>query len=234
MGSPSTRSPLPPSPRTRVSRPLWPRAPRRLPSLPDLLRRAPEGALSGEPTKLVTFVSIAGVEIEDPGGVGLGARLHRARKLVMPVGLRGAAEVLERAAECVMRVVVGRRELLDDRPELALGVLPAGEAEVGDPEGLPDRRLLRLEPLRLLERHGRLGRHPCSQPLLSFAEELVGVAHDRYGKFSRTRSTGLVRPRVRPTWIADTSAPAPVARAKTSRSSYGGLPGSGSRHACTF
>src|SRR5205814_2037022 len=126
------------------------------------------------------------VEIEDAGRVGLRPWLHRARELVVPVRLGRPPLALERAAECVMRVVVGRREHLDDRAELALSVLPPRQAEVRDSEGFPDRRLLRLELLRPLERHGRLGGHSLPEPLLAFAKELVGVAHDRYGMFSRT------------------------------------------------
>src|SRR5581483_5614869 len=143
------------------------------------------------------------VELQDAGGVRLRARLHRARELVVPVRLGGLPQVLERAAERVVRIVVGRREILDDRPELPFGVAPAGEPEVGDAERLANRRLLWLEPLRLLERHGRLRGHAASEPLLALAEELVGAVvahrHRRYGKFSRTRSTGFVSPRVRPT-----------------------------------
>ena len=91
----------------------------------------------------------------------------------MPVRLGRAALLLERAAERVVRVVVGRRELLDDRPELALGLLPAVQPEVRDAERLADRRLLGLEPLRLLERDGRLRGHALSQPRLALAEVLV-------------------------------------------------------------
>ena len=50
-----------------------------------------------------------------------------------------------------MGVVVGRREL-EHRAELRLGLVPALDAEVRDAERLADRRLVRLAPLRLLER----------------------------------------------------------------------------------
>ena len=79
----------------------------------------------------------------------------------MAVRLGLAALLLERAAERVVRVVVGRREL-EHGAELGLGLLPAREAEVGDPERLADRRLLRLEPLRLLEHDRGLRRHALS------------------------------------------------------------------------
>ena len=95
----------------------------------------------------------------------------------MAVRLGLAALLLERAAERVVRVVVGRLELLDDRPELRLGLLPAGEPEVGDAERLADRGLPWLELLRLLERHGRLGGHSLAEPLLAFTEVVVRVAH---------------------------------------------------------
>ena len=87
------------------------------------------------------------------------------RELVVPVRLRRAALLLERPAEGVVRVVVGRVELVGNGAELALGLLPACEPEVGDPERLTDRRLLGLEPLRLLERDRRLRRHAAAQPL---------------------------------------------------------------------
>src|SRR5581483_9021351 len=73
-------------------------------------------------------------EVEDARGVRLGARLHRARELVMPVRLARPSELLERAAEGIVRIVVSRGELLDDHAKLALGVLPAREPEVGDAE----------------------------------------------------------------------------------------------------
>src|SRR4051794_17846314 len=141
-----------------------------------------------------------------------------------------------------MRVVVGRREVLDDGAELALRVLPACEPEIRDPERLADRCLLWLEPLRLLERHCRLGRQPLPQALLPFSEQVIRVTQrfpfpaparpapallsrlrpaygERYGKFSRITSTGDVRSRVLPIWIADTVAPASTASLKTSWSS---------------
>src|SRR5437899_4560244 len=72
------------------------------------------------------------LEVADPRGVGLRARLHRACELVVPLRLGVAALLLERAPERVVRVVVGRLELLDDRPELLLRLPPAREPEVRD------------------------------------------------------------------------------------------------------
>jgi hypothetical protein len=74
-----------------------------------------------------------------------------------------------------MGVVVGRGELLDDRTELPLGVLPACEAEVRDAERLTDRCLRRFELLGPLERDGRLCGQAAAKPFLAFAEQLVRV-----------------------------------------------------------
>src|SRR5258705_115665 len=76
------------------------------------------------------------LEVLDPRCVGLGARFHRARKLVVPVRLGLTAQLLERSSECVMRVVVGGLELFDDRSELRFRFLPSGEPEIGDAERL--------------------------------------------------------------------------------------------------
>ena len=89
------------------------------------------------------LVSLA-VEVHDSVGVVLAVRVHRARKLVVPVRLCVATLLLERAAERVMGVVVRRREL-EQRPELRLGLPPALDPEVGDAERLADRRLGRFE-----------------------------------------------------------------------------------------
>ena len=93
----------------------------------------------------------------------------------MPVRLGLAALLLERPAERVVRVVVGRREL-EHGAELGLGLVPAAQPEVGDPERLADRGLVGLEPLGLLERHGRLRGHALAQPLSALLEEVVGLA----------------------------------------------------------
>src|SRR5581483_9137113 len=87
------------------------------------------------------------LRLADARGVAARARLHEARELVVAVRLGGAALLVEGARERVVGVVVGRRHV-DHRPELRLRLLPAAKPEVRDPERLPDRRLLRLEPLR--------------------------------------------------------------------------------------
>ena len=87
-----------------------------------------------------------------------------------------AALIPQGAAERVVRVVVGGREL-EHLAELVLGLAPARESEVGDAERLANRRLLRLEPLCLLERDRRLGGHPAAQMRAALLEEVVGGAH---------------------------------------------------------
>src|SRR5258706_15719753 len=81
-----------------------------------------------------------------------------------------------------------------------LGRGPAADAEVRDAERLADRRLLRLALLRLLERNGRLRGHAALEVGAALLKEAVGrLAHcGREGKFSRTKSTGRVNPRVFP------------------------------------
>src|SRR5213078_3988140 len=90
------------------------------------------------------------------------SRPQRARELVVPVRLDVASLLLEAAAERVVRVVVDRREL-QHLAELCLGLAPAPDPEVGDSERLADRGLVRLAPLRLLERDGRLCGHAGPQ-----------------------------------------------------------------------
>ena len=68
-----------------------------------------------------------------------------------------AAELVQAAAERVVRVVVHRRDL-EHGAELRLRILPAAEAEVRDAERLSDRRFPRLGSASLLERDGRLRR----------------------------------------------------------------------------
>jgi hypothetical protein len=116
-------------------------------------------------------------------------------------GLLGPALLFEAAAEREVRVVVDRLELEDDA-ELLLGFGEAVDAEVRDAKRLPDGRFLRLAPLGLFERDGRLGVHARRHLLSPLLEEIVGLAHlpspQRYGKFSLTTSAGRVRSRVGP------------------------------------
>src|SRR3954447_7798006 len=103
-------------------------------------------------------------------------RPQRAGELVMAVRLGVFALLLERPAECVVRVVVGRRELEHDA-ELLLGLLVTLDAQVRDAERFADRRLAWLTTLRLLERNSRLGRPPLAQMGPPLLEKIVGLAH---------------------------------------------------------
>ena len=101
----------------------------------------------------------------------------------------------------------------------------AADPEVGDAERLADRRLLRLPPLRLLERHRRLRVPAVRHVLAALLEEVVGLAHrllQRYGKFCRTTSSGLVRSRVGPSSSASDPRPRSSASRKACASSNGG------------
>src|SRR5207247_9599370 len=106
-------------------------------------------------------------------------------------------------------------------PELRLGLLPAVDAEVGDPERLADRGLVRLAPLRLLERDRRLRGAALRQMRASLLEEVVGLAHvaPRYGKFSLTKSSGAVKSRVGPIPMPAIVSPESTASWKTLESS---------------
>src|SRR5204862_6109775 len=66
-------------------------------------------------------------------------------------------------------------------------------------------------------------------------EEVVGVAHvaPRYGKFSFIKSSADVKSRVAPISTPRISAPESIASWNALESSYGGLPGSGSRKHAT-
>ena len=109
-----------------------------------------------------------------------------------------------------MRVVVGGREL-EHGAELVRGLVVAVDAEVRDAERFPDRSLVRLALLRLLERNGGLRGHPLSEVLAALLEQVVGrLAHRRYGKFSSTKSSGSVKSRVFPISIASTRSPASI------------------------
>jgi hypothetical protein len=92
------------------------------------------------------------------------------------LGLGVAALLLEAAAERVVRIVVGRREL-EHLAELRRGLVVAVDPEVRDPERLADRGLLRLTPLGLLERDGRLSRHPLAELSAPLLEEVVRLGH---------------------------------------------------------
>src|SRR5205085_323631 len=157
-------------------------------------------------------------------------RLQRARELEVPVRLVHAPLLLEDAAERIVGIVVDGREL-EQLAELGLGGIPAPHAEGRDAERLPDRGLIRLPPLRLLECHRRLGRHAALQMGLALLEEAVRrLAHDsRYGKFSFTKSTGYVKSRVLPISNPAIGSPAAIARSNATPSSKGG-PVSASRN----
>src|SRR5256714_7151171 len=173
-------------------------------------------------------------KIQDARRVVLARWAERARELVVAVRLGRASLLLEAAAERVVRVVVGRRKL-EHLPELGLGLLPAVDAEVRDPERLADRRLVRLAALRLLERDRRLRGAALLQVGPALLEEVVGLAHvaPRYGKFSSTKSSADVKSRVGPISTPRISAPESIASWNAVESSYGGLPGSGSRKRVT-
>src|SRR5206468_10272744 len=117
------------------------------------------------------------IEVADAGPVVLRAGAERAGELVVRVRLPLAALLLEAAAERVVRVVVHRREV-EHLAELRLGLLPAPDAEVRDPERLTDRGLVGLPALCLLERHRRLRGHAALQVGPALLEEAVrGLAH---------------------------------------------------------
>src|SRR5437588_6613046 len=82
------------------------------------------------------------------------------------------AEPLERARQPVVRVAVGRRQL-HGRGELGSGP-PVGSArEVGAAERLADRTLVRLEPLRALQRHRRRAKVLVREQFAAAAEAVV-------------------------------------------------------------
>src|SRR5438874_1592039 len=121
----------------------------------------------------------------------------------MAVRLRGLPLLLETAAEGVVRVVVRRRDL-EHGAELALGLVVAVNAEVGDAERLADRGLVRLALLGLLQRDGGLRGHALLQVLAPELEQVVRrLAHRRYGKFSSTKSSGSVKSLVVPIGTAE-------------------------------
>ena len=107
------------------------------------------------------------------------ARLQELGELEVRRRLPAPTLSQQRPSERVVRVVVDGREL-EHLAELALGRGPVGDPEVGDPERLPDRRLLRLEPPRLLERHRRLRGEALAQPRPPELVEVVRLAHRLY------------------------------------------------------
>ena len=116
------------------------------------------------------------LELADPGRVLLVVGTQRAGELVVPVRLGAVPLQLEAAAERVVGEVVGRREL-EDLPELGGRLIGPAQAEVRDPERLPDRGLLRLAPLRLLQRDRGLCGHAVAEVAPALLEEVVRVAH---------------------------------------------------------
>ena len=152
--------------------PRRPLARRHVRAGPRPLALGPRGA----PRACAGLVLEVPVQVAHARRVRLAARPERARQLVVAIRLVVPALLLERAAEAVVRVVVGRREL-EHRAELGLRLLPALDPEVGDPERLADRGLVGLLLLRLLERHGRLRGHAPAEVVPSLLEEVVGVAH---------------------------------------------------------
>src|SRR4029079_6023767 len=78
------------------------------------------------------------------------------RHLVVAGGGPALTHPLAAAAHAVVRVVVRRRRV-EDVLELRRRLAVAPQPQVRDAQRLADRRLVRLPPLRLLERYGRLG-----------------------------------------------------------------------------
>src|SRR5215471_3730859 len=118
------------------------------------------------------------VQVADAGAVLLRGGPEGARELVVPVRLDIPPLLLEAAAERVVRVIVDGRQL-EQRAELGLGLPPTADPEVRDTEGLADRGLVRLTPLRLLERNRRLRGHARPQMAAAALKEAVRrFAHD--------------------------------------------------------
>src|SRR5260221_10069152 len=90
-------------------------------------------------------------------------------------GVLRTAEPIERPRERSMGERIDRGQL-DELPELHLGFVPASNAKVGDAERFPNRRLLRLPPLHLLERHCRLAWSSRSKVVAALLEQVVGFA----------------------------------------------------------
>src|SRR5262249_36112205 len=86
---------------------------------------------------------------------------------------------------------------LEHLAELRLGLGVAVDAEVRDPERLADRRLLRLAPLRLLERDRRLRGAALLEVGPALLEEVERLAH-RLSEAKAARSGGGLRQAERP------------------------------------
>src|SRR6266498_3702648 len=116
------------------------------------------------------------VQVADPRRVVPALRTQGARQLVVPVRLGVAPLLLQCPPEPVVGVMVGGRQL-EHGAKLLLRLLVALDSEIGDAERLADRRLVRLTPLRLLERDGRLGGPALAKVGASLLKEVVGLAH---------------------------------------------------------
>src|ERR1700730_4668415 len=99
----------------------------------------------------------------------------------MAVRLVRVALPLETAAGRVGRMVAGRGKL-EHGAEFRLGLRPAPDPEVRDPERLADRGLVRLEPICLLQRHGRLRSPPPAEVAPALLEEVIRLAHGGPGR----------------------------------------------------
>src|SRR6266536_4124432 len=116
------------------------------------------------------------VQVADPRRIVPALRTQGARQLVVPVRLGVAPLLLQCPPEPVVGVMVGGRQL-EHGAKLLLRLLVALDSEIGDAERLADRRLVRLTPLRLLERDGRLRGAALAKVGASLLKEVVGLAH---------------------------------------------------------
>ena len=149
----------------------------------------------------------------------------------MAARLARAPELLERAGEPVVRVVVRGRQV-DQRAKLGLGLLVAAQPEVGDPERLADRRLRRLAALRLLERDRRLSGHAPLQMRAPLLEQVVGLALGHNPKIGKLRRPGASGPRAARAPPAERNrAPQPAPNGSQLRLRLAGSLGAGRRRA---
>ena len=111
------------------------------------------------------------------------------------------------------------------------GLVVAADPEVRDPERLADRGLVRLAPLRLLERHGRLGGHPLLEMPAALLEVVVDLAHSasqiRKVLLQTVKRMRQVAGRADLDAVDDLAPRRPVAETPAA-SSYGGPPSSSS------